>query len=78
MRATDKQKIICDLIKEQASFWSSSNDINSPTHFCDIEESVGLFDEFDVNQQEELIDKLTDLYLFIKNINDVGEKETQK
>jgi len=39
-KATDKQKQICDLIIEQANFWKSSNDINSPTHYCDNSESV--------------------------------------
>ena len=30
MKATDKQKQICDLVIQQANFWKSSNDINSP------------------------------------------------
>jgi hypothetical protein len=42
MKANDKQKAICDLIISQANFWKSTNDITSPTHYCDIEESINI------------------------------------
>lgn len=39
-KPTDKQKEIAELVKLQAEFWQSTNDIDSPTHNCDIEEDV--------------------------------------
>ena len=64
MKATYKQKEICDLIINQVSFWKSSNDINSPTHYCDNSESVrsieGLSDE------EDLTNFLDNLLNFVK------------
>lgn len=40
MKPNKQQKEICELIKSQVSYWMSSNDIDSPTHFCDIDEEV--------------------------------------
>jgi hypothetical protein len=35
MKPNKLQKDVCELIKRQAQFWINTNDINSPTHFCD-------------------------------------------
>lgn len=40
MKATEKQKQICDAIKSQVEFWKTSNDIDSPTHYCDNAQAV--------------------------------------
>lgn len=66
-KATDKQKQICDLVIQQASFWKSSNDIDSPTHYCDNSESVislELSEEED--DEEDLTNFLDNLLNFIK------------
>lgn len=40
MKATEKQKQICDAIKNQIEFWKTSNDIDSSTHYCDNLQAV--------------------------------------
>jgi len=64
-KATDKQKQICDLIIEQANFWKSSNDINSPTHYCDNFESVISLD-LSEEDEEDLTNFLDNLLNFVK------------
>lgn len=65
MKATDKQKQICDLIIQQASFWKSSNDIDSPTHYCDNSESVRSL-ELSEEDEEDLTNFLDNLLNFVK------------
>lgn len=68
MKPTKLQKKICDLIISQATFWKVTNDINSPTHYCDIEEEILRdFDELDDSQRAILGGKLMHLLIFIKN-----------
>lgn len=68
MKPTELQKKICDLIISQAKFWKVTNDINSPTHYCDIrEEILKDFDELDGFQRDILGDQLMHLLIFIKN-----------
>ena len=69
MKPTDKQKIICDIIIEQAKFWQTTNDINSPTHICDIEQSISLFNELDDITKAELEEQLVTLYYIVKLID---------
>jgi hypothetical protein len=71
MKPNDKQKKIIDLIKGQVSFWLSTNDISSPTHYCDIDQDcVGLTLENDLTEEqaEELAVKISDLFTFVKNL----------
>lgn len=65
MKPNKQQKEICELIKSQASFWMSSNDIDSPTHLCDIDEEV---DKLDLEEDiaSELSFALTQLYQTVK------------
>ena len=37
-KPNDKQKEIAHLVEMQGAFWQQTNDINSPTHCCDIDE----------------------------------------
>jgi hypothetical protein len=67
MEPTDKQKKLIKVVKMQAEFWESTNDITSPTHLCDIDETINLeldLSEEDTNKFSEL---LQGLYFFIRN-----------
>lgn len=66
MKPTKLQKKICELIKSQASFWMTTNDINSPTHYNDIEESLYDMDELSEEEKEELLFALSSLYHLVK------------
>jgi len=62
-----KIKAICKIIKEQAEFWETSNNIESHTHHCDISESVNI-DEFTEDEKLLIEFKLVELYMFVKEI----------
>lgn len=66
MKPTKLQKKICELIKSQASFWISTNDIYSPTHYNDIEECLYDIDELSEDAKEELLFALRNLYHLVK------------
>lgn len=66
MKANDKQKQICDLIINQVSFWKTSNDINSPTHYSDNSESVRNMEGLSEEQEEDLTNFLDNLLNYIK------------
>lgn len=66
MKTTPKQKEICDLIISQVSFWKSSNDINSPTHYCDNSESVRSLEGLSEEDEEDLTNFLDNLLNFVK------------
>lgn len=66
MKANDKQKQICDLIISQVSFWKTSNDINSPTHYSDNSESVRNMEGLSEEQEEDLTNFLDNLLNYIK------------
>jgi len=69
MKATPRQQKLIEEVQNQASFWMNTNDITSPTHYCDIEEEVrklemdDLLTKADAKKFEDL---LGDLYDFIK------------
>ena len=69
MKPTNLQRKICELIKTQASFWMNSNDINSPTHYDDIQEEVDNVDELSYDAKDELVKSLSDLYHLVKIYN---------
>lgn len=68
MKANKLQQEICDVIKDQASFWKSTDDITSLTHLGDIHMSAHLTDlpEEDADAFEEL---LQILYWFIREFD---------
>ena len=40
MRPSERQKAICDAIIREVQWWRDSNDINSPTHYSDLEDCL--------------------------------------
>lgn len=60
MRPNSKQKELCTFCIGIIDTWINTNDINSPTHFVDIEDFVHA-EEFDEFIDEELIDNLSNL-----------------
>lgn len=69
-KPTEKQKAIAQIIKNQGAFWFQTNDIESPTHLCDLEEEIrnmALDFECTEEQIENLINSLRDLYFEILN-----------
>ena len=57
MKPTKTQKAVIDAIIEQLNFWRGTNDINSPTHYCDMDEcyKASLEDCLSEKEIEELI-----------------------
>ena len=75
MKPTEKQKEVAKVIKDQGSFWMSTNDINSPTHHCDIEECCSNLHKevggvLNTSEEELLTEKLSELYLFVKRLEE--------
>lgn len=72
MKANKIQQRLCDVIRSQQSFWRSSNDITSPTHLVDIEEEcfTQLDDLISDDERNEFVEKLQDLYWFIRKFDD--------
>lgn len=68
MKTNDKQKMICDLIIQQAEFWKSSNDIDSPTHRVDNYVNVKKLEELKKDDEEDLINFLDNLWSFIRTL----------
>lgn len=66
MKATDKQKQICDIVIQQVNFWKSSNDINSPTHYSDNLESVRDVELSGGYEECDFANFLDNLFNFIK------------
>jgi hypothetical protein len=70
MKPTERQKAIARVIQEQGIFWEKTNDINSPTHFTDIDEEVmarlEMEDLLNDDEAEELKNLLGDLCSFVK------------
>ena len=71
MKATDVQKDVCNAIIEQVSFWRDSNDINSPTHYVDIEESfrAELEDKLSEKELNELMDEMANLFQLVEYLS---------
>jgi len=69
MKPNNKQKLISNIIKTQALFWLNTNDINSPTHSCDVEEEINnhvLFNKLNDDEANELKEMILELYYFLK------------
>ena len=69
MRPTNLQKKLCELIKSQASFWLNTNDINSPTHYTDIDTELDCIEELSEDAKEEFNSALRKLYHLVKVYN---------
>lgn len=71
MKPTIKQLLAIGSVVSIVKTWSDTNDINSPTHFVDIEEFVksDLMNYIDDSIAEELADKLGDVLNVIRKIN---------
>ena len=68
MKPNETQKKVCELIKSTASFWMNSNDIDSPTHICDIEEEVEDLDCLEDDDKDDLIECLDNLYRNVRRL----------
>ena len=68
MIPTNKQKEICDLIIEQASYWKNANDLTSSTHFVGMEESLNKLGDLTEEQFDKLYDTLSNLFWLIRTI----------
>ena len=66
MKSTDKQKELCEFIRSQASFWTNTNDIDSPTHISDIEEEINNIEWLSEYSKIGLMHLMEELYFFIK------------
>jgi len=69
MKATPRQKLLIEEMYNQAHFWMNSNDIDSPTHYGDIEEEcLKLEDDASLTKEDRLKfeELLGDLLDFIK------------
>lgn len=65
MKATESQKQICDAIKSQVEFWKTSNDIDSPTHYCDNAQAVEQL-ELPAEDTEDLTNFMDNLLNFVR------------
>ena len=76
MKANLTQRCLCDVILSQVGFWKNSNDITSPTHLVDIEEEcfAQLCNLISDDDREKLVEKLQDLYWFIRKFDEYGNK----
>lgn len=70
MGPTKTQKAVIDAVIDQLQFWRSTNNINSPTHYCDMDECYqsALDDYLSQDEIEELKAETCNLFQFIKNL----------
>lgn len=67
MKATERHQELCELVRNQANFWASSNDIDSSTHLSDIDETVSQIEFLEEGKQEVLKNDLRNLYYTIRS-----------
>lgn len=70
MKPTPRQKQLIEEVANQASFWMNTNDLQSPTHYCDIEDEIALLKLDDIlttDEAKKFEDLLGDLFDFIKS-----------
>lgn len=69
MKPTGTQKLVCEALIEQLQFWMHTNDINSPTHYSDMDECFALLSDcLSETEIEELTSETCNLFQFIKNL----------
>jgi len=69
MKPNKNQLLVIESIRSTIGFWESTNDLDSPTHLCDIDECTmadlgGILPDDKISQ---LCDALQTLYFIIKN-----------
>jgi hypothetical protein len=70
MKPTPRQQKLIEEVQNQASFWMNTNDLDSPTHYGDLEEEVKKFvwdDDLSKEDAKKFEDLLGDLLDFIKS-----------
>jgi hypothetical protein len=70
MKPTPRQQKLIEEVLNQAHFWMNTNDLDSPTHYCDIEEEMNKLEWDEVVSKEEkkkFEDLLCDLLDYIKS-----------
>lgn len=76
MELTDSQHILLKTLHEHVMFWMYCNDIDSPTHYVDIEDSRSiLIDENGISKPlaEMFAFKLMELINFIRDVPKIEE-----
>ena len=71
MQPNDKQKKVARFVEEQGRFWQRTNDINSPTHYSDMDEFMNALERDDIVTEEEaavILGKVADLFNYIKKL----------
>jgi hypothetical protein len=70
MKPTTIQIKVIGAIIDQLNFWRGTNDIDSPTHYCDMDECYfsALEDCLSEKEIEELTSETCNLFQFIKNL----------
>lgn len=69
MKATPRQKLLLQEVENQITYWRNTNDMDSPTHYGDIEEELKkLEDDADLTKEDRIRfeDIVGDLLDFIK------------
>lgn len=69
MKPTPRQKLLIEEVQNQASFWMMTNDIDSPTHYGDMEQEISKLewdDHLTKADAKKFEDLLGDLFDFIK------------
>jgi hypothetical protein len=72
-KTNDIQKKVCETIITQCKFWMSSNDINSPTNMCGIQETVDNIEELDDSENVKLVVALENILELLRNLDDTDE-----
>ncbi len=68
MKISEKQKEICKFIEKQAKYWTNTNDIDSPTHWSDMEDEIKKLD-MNCKDEQYLQSTMVLLLNFIKKYN---------
>lgn len=69
MKPTEQTKTNVKTIESIVSGWSTTNDINSPSHHTYIEEEVFANTSFEYGAKEKITDLLTELYYLVRDSN---------
>lgn len=68
---TSKQTKVCDIVKQQISYWSNARDLFSPTHIVDMTKTVNLYvhnNQLTKDEGDELQTLLIELLCFIRSL----------
>jgi len=67
-KPNQKQIAVIRMLRQQTNFWEGTNDIHSPTHHSDNDETVNNVEGLTTKQTEELSGLIDDLFFFIRNL----------